>query len=150
MTAEEFTAWYPWAEQDYAREIALERHVPLARARERTARWMAQVLVDGVETADHRIEVAEADGVDGRVGYLWFAPKETDAGLVCWLYDLWVDEPHRGHGYGRAMMHALLDEARAGGLTRIELNAFAGNRRAGSLYASLGFVEMSRQYYLDL
>lgn len=150
MTAAEFAAWHPWAVEDYAREIAEEQHVPPERARELMERFMAEVLPDGPDTTGHRILVAEADGVDGRVGYLWFAPKETDAGIVCWLYDLWVDEPHRGRGLGRAMMLALEDEARAAGLRRIELNVFARNGRAQSLYGSLGFVEMTRQYYLEL
>jgi ribosomal protein S18 acetylase RimI-like enzyme len=150
MTAAEFGVWYPWAAEDYAREIAQEQHVSPERARERIQRWLAEVLAGGVDTPGHRIEVAEADGVDGRVGYLWFAPKETDAGVVCWLYDLWVDEPHRGQGYGRAIMHELEAEARAAGFTRIELNAFASNLRAQSLYGSLGFVEMTRQYFLEL
>jgi ribosomal protein S18 acetylase RimI-like enzyme len=48
------------------------------------------------------------------------------------------------------MMHALQDEARAAGFSRIELNVFARNHRAQALYASLGFVEMTRQYYLEL
>jgi ribosomal protein S18 acetylase RimI-like enzyme len=150
MTAAEFGVWYPWAVEDYAREIAEELRVAPERARERMERWLAETLADGVETPGHRLEVAEADEEVGRVGYLWFAPKETDAGVVCWLYDLWVDEPYRGRGYGRAMMHRLVAEARAAGLTRIELNAFASNLRAQSLYASLGFVEMTRQYFLEL
>ncbi|HEY7667976.1 MAG TPA: GNAT family N-acetyltransferase [Actinomycetota bacterium] len=149
MTRAEFADWSPWAIEDYAREIAEEQHVHPERALQLMRRFLAERLPEGAETAGHRLRIAEADGV-GRVGYLWFGPKETDAGVVCWLYDLWVDEPHRARGYGRAMMHALQDEARAAGFSRIELNVFARNHRAQALYASLGFVEMTRQYYLEL
>jgi ribosomal protein S18 acetylase RimI-like enzyme len=48
------------------------------------------------------------------------------------------------------MMRRLEAEARAAGFTRIELNVFASNLRAQSLYGSLGFVEMTRQYFLEL
>jgi ribosomal protein S18 acetylase RimI-like enzyme len=150
MTDAEFDAWRPWACEDYAREIAEEQHIPIERTREQMLRFLAGKLPDGVATTDQHLLVAETDAAEGRVGYLWFAPHETDAGTVCWLYDLWVDEPHRGHGYGRAMMRLLEEEARAIGLDRIELNVFASNRWAQRLYESQGFTEMTRQYYLEL
>jgi GNAT superfamily N-acetyltransferase len=57
------------------------------------------------------------------------------------VYDIDVDEPHRGRGYGKAAMGFTEDEARRRGLTRIALHVGARNDVARNLYRSLGFDE---------
>jgi len=47
----------------------------------------------------------------------------------------------RGRGLGRALLAACLDKSMKNGLTRIELEVFAGNAPAIALYHRLGFVE---------
>ena len=42
-------------------------------------------------------------------------------------------------------MELIVDEARAVGVSRIELNVFADNPVARHLYETEGYVEMSRQ-----
>ena len=59
----------------------------------------------------------------------------------CWLEDLFVEEPARGTGLGRAMVEAAIDRARTHGCRRIELDVDDDNGAAGALYARLGFVE---------
>ena len=48
---------------------------------------------------------------------------------------------HRGRGIGEALMRAALDQARANGLTRVELTVREDNERAIALYRRLGFVD---------
>ena len=66
------------------------------------------------------------------------------------IYDMAVDEAHRGKGYGRAAMGLAEEEARLRGIGRIELNVFGGNDVARGLYLSLGYVETSVQMAKDL
>jgi len=60
-----------------------------------------------------------------------------------------VDESHRGTGLGRALMHALIGEARRRGAAELFLEVRADNTPARGLYASLGFIEIGvrRAYY---
>jgi ribosomal protein S18 acetylase RimI-like enzyme len=143
MTDVEFDAWMDWAIEDYAREDAAAHHIAVDVERSRTE--IAALLPDGLDTHGHRFRIAESAGE--RVGLLWFGSKETEAGTVCWLYDLWVEEPMRKRGYGRALMRALEAETRDMGLSRIELKVSGFNDRARALYESLGFVEIERRMY---
>ncbi len=74
----------------------------------------------------------------------------VDAGEVCWIYDVWIDEEHRGRGLGRALMAAIEVQARSEGLGRLELHVWAANERARSLYRSLGFREMGLEMFKPL
>jgi len=47
--------------------------------------------------------------------------------------------PYRGRGIGRQLLEAAIAQARSLGLERIELQVFAGNRPAISLYQRSGF-----------
>jgi len=58
-----------------------------------------------------------------------------------WVFDVHIEEAHRGHGYGKAAMLLAEDEARRRGLDRVSLNVFGGNRIARNLYCSLGYEE---------
>jgi RimJ/RimL family protein N-acetyltransferase len=52
-----------------------------------------------------------------------------------------IVEEHRGKGLGEALMRAALAQARACGLTRVELTVRADNPRAIALYRKIGFVD---------
>jgi RimJ/RimL family protein N-acetyltransferase len=61
----------------------------------------------------------------------------TECGLV-------VSKAFWGQGIGRKLMECLLDWARESGLKKMVLRAFADNRKAITLYKSLGFTEEGR------
>ena len=63
----------------------------------------------------------------------------TDPG-DCVLYGMWVDPGFRGAGIGRALVDAVIDQARAAGKRRVILHVVAGNDPAGRLYERAGFV----------
>lgn len=67
----------------------------------------------------------------------------TDPG-DCALYGMWVDPALRGAGVGRALVDAVIAQARAAGKRRIVLHIVAGNDRAGRLYERTGFVATDR------
>jgi GNAT superfamily N-acetyltransferase len=57
----------------------------------------------------------------------------------CWLEDLFVREPARGGGVGRALAQAAIARARERGCRRIELDVNEDNPAALALYEGLGF-----------
>jgi ribosomal protein S18 acetylase RimI-like enzyme len=57
-----------------------------------------------------------------------------------WLEDLFVAEPARGTGLGRALVDACLERARARGCARIELDVQSDNAPAIALYERMGFT----------
>jgi ribosomal protein S18 acetylase RimI-like enzyme len=89
--------------------------------------------------------------VDGEViGHLWLSVHSPeDVTGQGWIFDIEVDDAHRGQGLGRQLMLAALDKAKALGCTSIKLNVFGGNDVAIRLYQSLGFrtaqMQMTKQ-----
>ncbi len=68
----------------------------------------------------------------------------------CLLEDLFVLEEARGSGLGRAMVEATIQQARAHGARRIELDVDAENAAALALYRSAGFGAKSAETDLYL
>ncbi len=83
------------------------------------------------------------------VGYLWIGPADDDP-QRWWVWDISIDEAHRGQGYGRRAMVLAEQLARAAGATTIGLNVFASNTVARHLYSSLNYEESSVQMRKDL
>lgn len=75
---------------------------------------------------------------------------ETNARRALFVYDIAIDDPHQGRGYGRTAMRCAEDDARAIGLQRIELHVFGGDQVARTMYRSLGYVESSVRMAKDL
>lgn len=135
----EYRAWRREVTDGYAEEIEILGDTPHRAARSKARADMASILPDGLATPGHWIFALEL--ADARVGRLWLAERMMDGRRVLFVYDLEVDERHRGRGFGRAAMLLAEAEARARGINRIELNVFGGNDAARALYRSLGYVE---------
>jgi diamine N-acetyltransferase len=83
--------------------------------------------------------VADGDAV----GFVMKGTDPEDGSL--WIGGLLVAEAHQGHGYGRAAVLSLVEEARAGGSSSVALSYEPENTRARDLYARLGFRETGEQ-----
>jgi ribosomal protein S18 acetylase RimI-like enzyme len=79
-----------------------------------------------------------------RVGELWIGPYADDP-QRWWVWNVEIDEAHRGTGLGRKAMLLAENLAKANGANSIGLNVFAQNRVARNLYQSLGYEESSVQ-----
>ena len=134
MEDEEFAAWLPLLREDYAQELVRDYGMSLAKARTK-----AVAEIDGHRPAGHSVFVIEADGE--AVGHLWLVERRDAHEPTLVVYDIDVDEPHRGRGYGKAAMVFAEDEARRRGLARIALRVGARNDVARNLYRSLGYEE---------
>jgi GNAT superfamily N-acetyltransferase len=62
----------------------------------------------------------------------------------CWLEDIYVREPLRGTGLGRALLDAACGHARERGCRRIELDVNEANDHAIRLYHAVGFSPHSK------
>ncbi|HET6819545.1 MAG TPA: GNAT family N-acetyltransferase [Candidatus Limnocylindria bacterium] len=148
MRPEEFPAFVAHAKEEYAREIASMGGESEEFARRKSEEDHAAILPQGLDTPGHFIFVVESGGE--RVGVLWLAEREHGSEKQCYIYDVEIDEAHRGKGFGREAMQLAEGEARSRGLDRIALNVFGGNDVARNLYRSLGYVETSVQMAKDL
>jgi ribosomal protein S18 acetylase RimI-like enzyme len=150
MTSEEFTAWLPWAIDQYAREDMEHKRVEPDRARTNMSAFLGSALARGPRTEGHRISIVEDAATGERVGHTWWAVRDLDAGPAAWIYDVHIDEPHRGKGFGRGLMDAVEAQVREAGLARMELHVWVDNDPATSLYRSLGFVPAGMEMFKQL
>lgn len=61
----------------------------------------------------------------------------------CWIEDVYVADPARGQGLGRALVETALARARARGCRRAELDVDVVNAPARALYEQFGFRDKS-------
>jgi ribosomal protein S18 acetylase RimI-like enzyme len=87
---------------------------------------------------------------DERVGMVWLGPAMGDDDQERYLFNVEIDEPRRGRGYGRAAVRAAEAWTAAQGATRLSLNVWGGNDVARSLYDALGYVVAATHMYRDL
>jgi ribosomal protein S18 acetylase RimI-like enzyme len=112
--------------------------------------FLESALARGPRTEGHRLSIVEDAATGERVGYTWWGERDLDAGPAAWLYDVYIDEPHRGKGYGRGLMEAVEAQVREACLARMELHVWVDNDRAISLYRSLGFVPTGMEMFKPL
>ena len=134
MEEEEFVAWLPLLREDYAEDLVRDYRMSADKAR---AQAVAEI--DGHRSAGHSVFVIEVEGEP--VGHLWLVERRDAYEPTLGVYDIDVDEPYRGRGYGKAAMAFAEEEARRRGLTRIALHVGVRNDVARNLYRSLGFEE---------
>jgi GNAT superfamily N-acetyltransferase len=139
MTDEELAAWLPRMRKAYADDMVQNAGADFERARAKAEADVERLFPDGVRSAEQLVYAIESDGE--YVGELWLAEQDAPFRRVLWIYDVHVDDTHRGQGHGRAAMLFAEDEARRLGLPSVALNVFGGNEVARGLYRSLGYVE---------
>lgn len=141
MTDAEFASFRARAVHDYAIEKVTAGEWPQEQAAALAEQQTRVLLPDGKDTAGMFIVMADAEEV-GPVGYAWLA-LEGHEFSGAWIYDIAIDEEHRGQGYGRALLNGLEQVAREHGHEVIGLNVFAGNDHARQLYERAGFEPTS-------
>jgi GNAT superfamily N-acetyltransferase len=137
MNAEEYAAWHEWERRDTIR-LSVERGIPYERAVAAADAAYRELLPDGHATADTALLALSHRGSDA--GHLWLrlrdpAKPETDA----WVFQVAVEEAHRGRGHGRTLMLAAERECHTAGVRALGLNVCCDNPVATSLCESLGY-----------
>ena len=108
---------------------------------------MEGVFASG-EPAAHNAVFDLVDELDRSVGYLWVGRAGSggdysDDDASWWIWDVLVDEEHRGRGLGREAMRLAEEYARSQGAQTLGLSVFAFNAEARGLYDSLGYEPVS-------
>jgi ribosomal protein S18 acetylase RimI-like enzyme len=101
---------------------------------EDVARRAAEHIEEG-----HSTFLIAGDGPDG-FAQLRYRPSLYAEGLEAHLQELYVVPSLRGRGIGRALMDAVLEEARRAGATFIDLGTSEDDTAARGLYESAGFT----------
>ena len=85
-------------------------------------------------------------------GFVQLYPSFCSVALIpiMILYDLYVDENHRGKGIGRALMHQASKHAKDNGFKRLELSTAITNVIGQSLYESLNYQRDEDFYHYAL
>ncbi len=99
-------------------------------------------LVDGADTA---LFLARVDGMI--VGSLTLALYRIPTGTKAWIEDVVVDSEARGHGIGRLLNEAALDEARRRGAKNVSLTSRPSREAANRLYQRIGFRQRETNLY---
>jgi ribosomal protein S18 acetylase RimI-like enzyme len=141
MRDDEFPDFRREGEAAYALDLERNGDMAADAAKKKAADDWERLLAQGRRSPGQSVYVVENDGE--RVGVLWLAERESGGRSTIFIYDVHVDEGHRGKGLGRAAMLLAEEEARRRGISRIELNVFGGNEVARNLYRSLGYREQA-------
>jgi ribosomal protein S18 acetylase RimI-like enzyme len=139
MRDDEFTAWLPKMREDYGQAMVDDAGITPEGAKAKAAADIEQLFPALQPSADQLVFVVEVDGEP--VGELWLAERDDFGRRTLFIYDIQVEEAHRGRGYAKAAMRLAEEEARRRGIRRLALNVFGRNTVARRLYQSLGYEE---------
>jgi ribosomal protein S18 acetylase RimI-like enzyme len=120
---------------------------------EEAARRKAEADYAGLDTADGvawRHAEADVDGAPTVVGGVAWRVEPAHGEPMLYVMDVEVFTEYRGRGLGRALMAAVIGQARSLGARRVGLTVWQGNDVALSLYESLGMTVINRSMVLDL
>ena len=142
ISAEELGRFLARSESEYpaARVAAGE---PPETARAKAAASRSEFFPGGRPKIGHLLYSVVEDGET--IGLLWVGPHPDGYPGAMWVWNVEIDEAHRGVGAGRRAME-LAEEVVIGlGAQELWLNVFGQNEVAIGLYRSLGYQPMSIQ-----
>ena len=137
MSPSEFDAWRAASIASYADDVARATGRDVTDTTAQANDQFVALLPMGLDTErSWLMRVIDSDESD--VGFLWIGPH-PDSPAKAYIYDIAIDEEHRGRGLGRAAMLAAEQLCRDAGIPEIGLNVFGFNETARRLYDSLGY-----------
>jgi len=91
------------------------------------------------------VHLVAVNGAGEVVGWCDISRRDGEGPEIRGRLGMGLLSGYRGRGIGERLARAAIEEARAKGMTRVELEVFATNARAYALYDRLGFRETGRQ-----
>jgi len=138
MTTEEFEEYLGRDVERYAAENVKAGYWAPAEALAKSREEHRQLLPDGLATKDHHFLKIQDEG-GTLIGAAWLKANRETSLPSAFLYALFIEEAHRGHGYGKQAMLALEEKAKELGLRTLALHVFAHNATARALYDGMGY-----------
>ncbi len=139
---EELGRFLERSEGEYAAERAAAGE-PLETARSKAAASRAEFFPGGRPKVGHLVWSVVDD--DEPIGLLWIGPHPDGYPGAMWVWNVEIDEAHRGLGAGRRAMELAEEVAIGLGAKELWLNVFGQNEVAIGLYSSLSYQPMSIQ-----
>ncbi|TIC86475.1 GNAT family N-acetyltransferase [Nocardioides sp. GY 10127] len=135
MTEPEFDSFFARSSREYveSRRASDPTRDP-GEVQQEAESQLRALLPGGRATQGQSFWTVLAD--DAPAAELWVAVEPPGA----FVYEIRVDESHRGRGVGRAAMRAAAQWCTEQGLSALGLNVFGDNVVARGLYESLGYV----------
>lgn len=152
MDSHRFATWILSSQRDYAASLVSTGESP-EEAAAHAQRSSDESFPDGAPLPNHHVFDVVSDGITGKagvVGYLWIGPMSDGALDTWWIWDIQINEEHRGKGLGRATMTLAEDAVTGFGGSSIGLNVFRYNTPAIHLYESLGYETRSQRMFKPL
>jgi len=94
MNDEEFAAWLPRMRDGYAADMVSNGGMAQEKATAKAIADTARLFPDDKPADDQAVFVLEADGEP--VGDLWVCERDDSLYRCLFIYDVNIDEPHRG------------------------------------------------------
>lgn len=138
MTSTDYDLWLARSKKAYALDKERADKLTSGEAMEIAERDFSSLLPEGLNSAGSFLYVMKNN--ETTVGFLWFGIRGADDNRKVFLYDIIVEEEHRGKKYGKKAMLLLEDEVKKLGLSEIGLHVFGFNETAIQLYRSLGYA----------
>lgn len=138
MTAKEFEEYLVRNIARYADENVKAGYWAPAGALEESRRVHRQLLPAGMDTEHHHfLRIQDEDGT--AIGAAWLKANPDTSPPSGFVYDIFLEEAHRGKGKGKQAMLALEEKAKELGLRTLGLHVFAHHPGALALYQRLGY-----------
>ena len=138
--------WIAASKEDYAKDL-LRSGDSIEEAAAHAAESIETYFPEGRPAGGHFV-YAVMNGSEV-VGFLWIGPHPNGPSAGWWVWDIAINEEHRGRGYGRETMLLAEDQVKAMGGHELGLNVFGFNTVARGLYESLGYetvaIRMSKK-----
>ncbi len=144
INQKEFEEYLIKSIDSYANELLKSGMVPEDKVHQEAKATFERILPDGFATKDNYF--FHAYDQETMVGFIWYGMRKDTA----FIYDFYILENMRRKGYGRQVMLACEEDAKAKGATAIALHVFGHNIAARALYESIGYVPKSIQMKKEL
>ncbi|MES4891263.1 GNAT family N-acetyltransferase [Streptomyces sp. NPDC096012] len=135
MTEAEYPEWLAAEKLAYVDDIVRSGAMGREEAVRKSDRDFAKLIPEGLATPDNTFLVLQAAAE--RIGTGWLRHGHLPG--VTYGYSLYVEERHRGRGYGRAAMAAGERATLAAGDSALMFTVWGGNEVAMNLYTSTGY-----------
>ena len=140
MTELEFEMYLQYNIQAYAQDQAQSGRESEEEGVEEGTQQYHHLLPQGLQTADHSLNMIVSEESGRNIGILWFDQREQMSGQQIFVNDIVIFEEFRRRGYARQAMRLLEKQATELGASSIGVRHFGDNESARILYAKLKYT----------